>query len=36
MDADAPDDVEDDLSELTPKPELRTAHVPVRVAVSPA
>lgn len=30
----SPDDVEDDLSELTPEPELRTAHVPVRVALT--
>jgi uncharacterized protein YggE len=28
-------DVEDDLSELTPEPELRAAHVPVRVALTP-
>jgi uncharacterized protein YggE len=32
----SPGDVEDDLSELTPEPELRTAHVPVRVALAPA
>jgi uncharacterized protein YggE len=32
----SPDDTEDDLSELTPEPELRTTHVPVRVALSPA
>jgi uncharacterized protein YggE len=29
-----PGDVEDDLSELTPEPELRTEHVPVRVALT--